>query len=56
MTWKHLLAIVSALGFVVVCSFSPTCAAHVEGVHQLATLVIGGVVGHAGHTITKDDK
>ncbi len=49
MTWAHVMVIIGGMGLVVVCGANPTCNAHIDGVLQLATVVVGGALGHASH-------
>lgn len=49
MTWAHVLIIVGAMGLVVVCGSTLSCSAHIDGILQLSTMVVGGALGHAGH-------
>ncbi len=53
MTWAHVLIISGAMGLAVLCGSSTACSAHIDGVLQLATMVVGGALGHAGHTVAK---
>lgn len=60
MTWHHVFIIAMALAAPLVCGLSPACANSLPGIIQLATIVIGGALGHAGaaahvKTINKRD-
>jgi hypothetical protein len=51
MTWAHVIVISAAMGLAVFCGSTSDCNAHLDGVLQLATMVVGGALGHAGHTL-----
>ncbi len=53
MTWAHVVIISAAMGLAVLCGSSAACNGHIDGVLQLATMVVGGALGHAGHTMAK---
>lgn len=49
MTWKHIAALVVAALLVLGCGVSHVCseATTFQGVIQLATVIVGGTLGHA---------
>jgi len=47
-TWHHVAIIVAALVALLVCGLHPTCSATSATIGTLATVIVGGVFGHAG--------
>jgi hypothetical protein len=46
-TWHHVVIVVAALAAVLACGVHPACSQSAATIGTLATVIVGGVFGHA---------